>query len=190
MSTFASKQMELCIVGLENAGKTTLMAALSGGDASAPTVPTIGLNVKTARRGKVAFKMWDLAGQASYRSEWGRYASGVDCIVFVVDVSDPARVGIARKELHGLLENSALAHTPICIAANKIDVTPHLTEAELIKELNLDYVVDNAWVVCPICARDKTNVEVVVQWLIRQRKGEATRATESGSVLGASAGRR
>ena len=70
---FTEQKMELCIVGLENAGKSTLMNVLASGDAS-ETVPTVGLNVKVVKKGNVQMKMWDLAGQSAYRSEWSRYA--------------------------------------------------------------------------------------------------------------------
>lgn len=84
LSTFYSKQLEVVLVGLENSGKTTLLNVLSQG-APAETVPTIGLNVKLVKKGGVTMKCWDIGGQQMYRSEWGRYAKGCDCIIFVVD---------------------------------------------------------------------------------------------------------
>jgi len=73
------------------------------------------------KRGNVVIKAWDLGGQQSYRPEWSRYARGVDVIIFVVDAAEAARVPVARKELHRLLEDPALARTPLLVAANKID---------------------------------------------------------------------
>lgn len=182
LESFSKKAMELAIVGLDNAGKTTLLNALAGD--TSETLPTIGLNVRTVKRGAVTMKVWDLAGQSACRTEWGRYARGVDCIVFVVDVSDASRLDEARRELHQLLEDVTLATTPILVAANKVDVTPHVSEAELIKALNLDYILDNAWVVVPISAKHRTNLDVFVTWLSKQRKGEATRGAESGFAVG------
>ena len=136
------------MVGLENAGKTTLLGALSSGSAPAEALPTIGLNVVTfAKAGNVKFKAWDLGGQTQYRSEWARYAKGCDIIIFVVDVSDTARFPAAKQELHRLLEDPELAKTPLMICANKIDVEPHATESELVAALNLDYITEQAWVV-------------------------------------------
>ena len=178
----SAAKMELCIVGLENAGKSTLMNVLASGDTS-ETVPTVGLNVKVVKKGGVTMKMWDLAGQSAYRSEWSRYARGVDAIVFVVDVADVPRVAEARRELHRLLEDTTLAATPILIAANKVDISPHMPEQQLIKELNLDYLLDNPWIICPISAKHKQNLDVFLTWLLKQRKGEATRGAESGSVI-------
>ena len=50
LDSFYTKHMEIALVGLENAGKTTLLNVLSSGDTS-ETVPTIGLNVKVMKKG-------------------------------------------------------------------------------------------------------------------------------------------
>lgn len=93
----------------------------------------MGLQVREFKKGALKMKVWDLGGQQSYRSEWARYARGVDVIVFVLDAADAERLSAARKELHRLLEDPALARTPLLIAANKIDLTPHLSEEEVVK---------------------------------------------------------
>jgi ADP-ribosylation factor-like protein 8 len=67
------------------------------------------------------------------------------------------------------------------VVANKIDLEPHATEPQLIKgrfitpslltllpELNLDYIVDNPWIIIPCSALRNTNIDEVIQWLIRQ----------------------
>lgn len=131
-----TKNLELVVVGLDGAGKSTLINVLSAG-AAGETAPTVGLEVKTFKKGNLRIKAWDLAGGSSYRQEWSRYARGVDVIVFVLDAADPNRVSAARKELHRLLEDPTLAHTPLLVCANKIDLTPHMSEEEVIKSLNL-----------------------------------------------------
>ena len=52
LESFYSKNIEVVLVGLENAGKTTLINVLSQGH-SLETVPTIGLNVKMVKKGGV-----------------------------------------------------------------------------------------------------------------------------------------
>ena len=115
-------------------------------------------------------KCWDIGGQAQYRSEWGRYTRGCDVIMYVVDANARQQVPQARIELHRLLEDRELATTPLLVLANKIDLEPHMSEPELIRELNLDYIVDNPWLVIPISAIRQTNVDQVVSWLIKQSK--------------------
>lgn len=169
LSIFYTKKLEVVLVGLENSGKTTLMNVLAYGQAI-ETCPTIGLNVKTVKKNGVQMKCWDVGGQQQYRSEWGRYTRGCDVILYVVDTADIANIDQSKKELNRLLEDRELSHTPILILANKIDLTPHLSEAQLIKEMNLDYIVDNPWVVLPISALKSTNIEKVIQWLVKHGK--------------------
>lgn len=39
-----------------------------------------------------------------------------------------------------------------------------------IVELNLDYIVDNAWIVIPCSALKTINVNEVLEWLVKQGK--------------------
>lgn len=170
LALFHEKELELCVVGLENAGKTTLLTVLEKGSPSmdAP-MPTIGLNVVTfSRAGGVKMKCWDIGGQEQYRSQWARYAKGCNVLVFVVDAADRASLPQAKHELHQLLENPDLARTPLLICANKIDIEPHASENELISALNLDYITEQPWVVFPISALKGTNIEKVLEWLVKQ----------------------
>mmetsp|Transcript_24836 Transcript_24836/g.55949 ORF Transcript_24836/g.55949 Transcript_24836/m.55949 type:complete len:182 (+) Transcript_24836:389-934(+) len=167
LDSLYTKKLEVVLVGLENAGKTTLLSVLSSG-APEDTVPTVGLDVKLIRRGGLQLKCWDIGGQAQYRAEWGRYTRGCDVIIFVVDVHARDSVGLAKQELHRLLEDPQLATTPLLVCANKVDLHPHISEKELIRALNLDYITENPWVVIPVSALEVTNVDQVVTWLQRQ----------------------
>jgi len=61
-SKFWSKDLELSVVGLQNAGKTTLLGTLATGNYDEDTIPTIGFNLKEIKKGKVGLKIWDLGG--------------------------------------------------------------------------------------------------------------------------------
>ncbi len=52
---FSSRKLELCLVGLENAGKTTLLNVLATGQ-TVETIPTVGLNVRMMTKGGVKMK--------------------------------------------------------------------------------------------------------------------------------------
>eukprot|EP01004_Peranema_trichophorum_P009467 NODE_8215_length_699_cov_55.515625_g7593_i0.p1 GENE.NODE_8215_length_699_cov_55.515625_g7593_i0~~NODE_8215_length_699_cov_55.515625_g7593_i0.p1 ORF type:complete len:179 (-),score=9.09 NODE_8215_length_699_cov_55.515625_g7593_i0:112-648(-) len=163
---FAKRKIELCLVGLENSGKTTLLNILSTGY-PVETLPTVGLNVKMVKKEGVAMKVWDLGGQERFRAEWGRYTQGCDVIIYVIDSSDFDRIQLSRKELHKLLEDKNLANLPILIALNKIDLEPHMSKEEVIRDLNLDYVTDNPWIVVPISALRQINIGEVIDWLVK-----------------------
>ena len=93
----------MAIIGLENAGKTTFVSQILDKEADR-TVPTVGVNVDTYRRGNLAVKLWDLGGQVQYRPEWVAYARTCDMLVFVVDSSEPDTISFCKKELFTLLE--------------------------------------------------------------------------------------
>eukprot|EP00752_Nemacystus_decipiens_P012632 g11188.t1 len=170
LSSFYSRQLEVVLVGLENSGKTTLMNVLASGH-PVDTVPTIGLNVKMIKRGGVQMKCWDIGGQAQYRGEWGRYTRGSDVIIYVVDAHAEEKAALARRELHRLLEDEELASTPLLVLANKVDLEPHMSEDQVIRELNLDYVTANPWILIPISALKVINIDQVLQWLVKQSRG-------------------
>lgn len=169
LEVFWSKSLDVVVIGLENSGKTTLLHVLSNGT-PVETVPTIGLNVKVFKKGLVKMKCWDIGGQAQYRSEWGRYAQGCDVVLYVVDSSIPDKLVLAKKELHKLLDDGSIGSTPLLVLANKIDIEPHVGEAEIIEKLQLNYVMETPWVVLPISALKCLNVDQVVEWLTSQAK--------------------
>jgi ADP-ribosylation factor-like protein 8 len=69
-----------------------------------------------------------------------------------------------------LLESKPLQSVPILILTNKIDVVPHLNESDIIQGMNLDYIVDNSWNIIPISAKEGTNMNQVMDWLIKTSK--------------------
>jgi hypothetical protein len=45
-----------------------------------------------------------------------------------------------------------------------------MSETEIIRELNLDYVYSNPWAVIPMSALKGTNLEQVLDWLTKKGK--------------------
>ncbi len=75
---------------------------------------------------------------------------------------------ISRKELNILLDDPDMVDTPLLVLANKVDIQPHMKELEIIKGLNLDYVMDRHWILIPISALYGTNFSQVVEWLLNR----------------------
>ena len=59
---------------------------------------------------------------------------------------------------------------PLLVLANKIDLGPKISEQELIRGLNLDYLTENAWVVIPISAKNGANIDKALDFLIKTSK--------------------
>jgi len=71
-SIFFNTERELTILGLQNAGKTTLVNVLANGKFDEDTIPTIGFNFRKITKGKVEFKLWDL-GNYNFSISLRRY---------------------------------------------------------------------------------------------------------------------
>ena len=77
------------IVGLDNAGKTTILYQLIMHEV-VQTSPTIGSNVEEVTYKNIHFVMWDLGGQQSLRQTWTTYFMNVEVSEYslVIVVSD------------------------------------------------------------------------------------------------------
>lgn len=58
--------MRILILGLDGAGKTTILYRLQVGEV-VTTIPTIGFNVEQVTYKNLKFQVWDLGGQTSIR---------------------------------------------------------------------------------------------------------------------------
>ncbi|CAE7943456.1 ARL3, partial [Symbiodinium sp. KB8] len=77
----SEKEARVLILGLDNAGKTTILKKLSDEDIT-HIMPTQGFNVKTLSSA-TGFKlnMWDVGGQKTIRPYWQNYMEGSDALV-------------------------------------------------------------------------------------------------------------
>eukprot|EP00697_Spironema_sp_BW2_P013746 gnl/Spiro4/3996_TR1988_c0_g1_i1.p1 gnl/Spiro4/3996_TR1988_c0_g1~~gnl/Spiro4/3996_TR1988_c0_g1_i1.p1 ORF type:complete len:203 (-),score=68.37 gnl/Spiro4/3996_TR1988_c0_g1_i1:203-754(-) len=166
-SLFWRQEMELTLIGLQNAGKTTLVNLLASGEFTENQIPTVGFNMKRVTKGKVTIKMWDLGGQDRFRTMWERYCRGVNVIVYVVDSSNRKDIELARKELLDLVCKPALANIPLLVLGNKNDLPDHMADTELIEAMGLRTITQREVALFSISAKNQTNIEVVMNWLIK-----------------------
>ncbi|QDS77844.1 hypothetical protein FKW77_006593 [Venturia effusa] len=94
----SKEEYSILLLGLDNAGKTTLLENIKAlpinATSSAPyhpnlkTVPTVGQNVATITLPQCYLKIWDVGGQHSLRNIWKSYYSSCHAIIFVLDSTD------------------------------------------------------------------------------------------------------
>jgi len=151
-------------VGLDAAGKTTILYKLKLGEV-VNTVPTIGFNVETVEYKKVKFNVWDVGGQDKIRSLWRYYFQNTDCLIFVVDSNDPARMEDARRALHSMLEEDELRDASVLILANKQDMPRALSCSEVTRELELHALTGHKWYIQSCCATSGDGLFEGLDWV-------------------------
>eukprot|EP00062_Callorhinchus_milii_P021541 gi/632978367/ref/XP_007905872.1/ PREDICTED: ADP-ribosylation factor-like protein 4C [Callorhinchus milii] len=156
-SVCASQSLHIAMLGLDSAGKTTVLYRLKFNE-FVNTVPTIGFNTEKIRlRNGTANGMschfWDVGGQEKLRPLWKSYSRCTDGIIYVVDSVDVDRLEEARTELHRITRISENQGTPVLVIANKQDLPRSLPVAELERHLALrELSAGTAWHLQPACA--------------------------------------
>ncbi|GBG86745.1 hypothetical protein CBR_g41810 [Chara braunii] len=169
-SLFFKQEMELSLIGLQNAGKTSLVNVIATGGYSEDMIPTVGFNMRKVTKGNVTIKLWDLGGQPRFRSMWERYCRGVSAIVYVVDAADHDNIPIARNELHDLLSKPSLAGIPLLVLGNKIDMAGALQKNELCEQMDLKSITDREVCWYSISCKNTTNIDITIEWLVKHSK--------------------
>ncbi|XP_045873491.1 ADP-ribosylation factor-like protein 2 isoform X2 [Meles meles] len=96
------RELRLLMLGLDNAGKTTILKKFNGEDIDTIS-PTLGFNIKTLEHRGFKLNIWDVGGQKSLRSYWRNYFESTDGLIWVVDSADRQRMQDCRRELQSLL---------------------------------------------------------------------------------------
>merc|ERR1719382_1697553 len=147
----SKQEMRILMVGLDAAGKTTVLYKLKLGEV-VTTIPTVGFNVETVEYRNLAFNVWDVGGQDKIRPLWRHYYQGTNGLIFVVDSNDRERIGEARDELAKLLSEDELRDAALLVFANKQDLPDSLTAAEATEKLGLRGLHGRQWFLQSACA--------------------------------------
>jgi len=164
-SIFFSKELELTILGLQNAGKSTFVNVLATGKFDEDQIPTIGFNFRKLKKGKVEFKLWDLGGQQRFRDSWEKYCRTSSAIVFVIDSADIGTFDIAKVQLKQLLQWPSVEGVPLLVLGNKNDLQGALDEKGIIDAMELNNIKDRTVACYSISCKNMNNIDTALKWL-------------------------
>jgi GTP-binding protein SAR1 len=124
------KEAKIVFLGLDNAGKSTLLTVLKTGRVT-QLDPTKHAHSEQLTIGKVKMNAFDLGGHEAMRKMWREYFPKIDAIVYLVDSADPDRFVESRNEFNRIINTEEIGKIPILILGNKIDKKGAVSEDEL-----------------------------------------------------------
>lgn len=163
-SLFGKQEVRILMVGLDAAGKTTILFKLKLGEV-VTTIPTIGFNVETVEYKNLKFTMWDVGGQDKLRPLWRHYFQNTNGVIFVVDSNDRDRVGQARDELQKMLAEDELRNAILLVFANKQDLPNAMSTTEVTEKLGLHSLRQRNWFIQGCCATTAQGLYEGLDWM-------------------------
>jgi len=175
---FSKKEMRILMVGLDAAGKTTILFKLKLGDV-VTTIPTVGFNVETVEYKNISFTVWDVGGQDKIRPLWRHYYQNTQAIIFVVDSNDRERIddsrdyeNSAKDELHRMLAEDELRDAVLLVFANKQDLPGAMKVSDVTERLGLNKIRNRQWYIQGSSAPNGDGLYEGLDWLTQVLEGK------------------
>ncbi|KAH8346637.1 hypothetical protein KR084_007333, partial [Drosophila pseudotakahashii] len=137
----------LLIIGLDNAGKSTLTARLAevfDGN-SKETNKQANEWSFTIKNTKV--QLLDINGELKNRQIWPNYYKKAKVLIFVLDSKDAVRLSEARCVLCDVLMHEELNKAPLLIVSNKKDISGSLSISTVTDLMGLDRLDGRDWTI-------------------------------------------
>lgn len=165
--------LQVIVVGLDNAGKSSIINRMKSDKVPPHTPPTAGFLIEKFQKGKTQLTIYDMAGATSYRNLWDEKLKGCQVLVFVVDSSDKFRMVVAREELETLLEQPDMIGVPVLVFANKNDLPTALNYSKVSEQLGLEEIADRSWNIVSSSALTGAGIWEGTEWVLGNYKKNA-----------------
>ncbi|XP_033232810.1 ADP-ribosylation factor-like protein 3 isoform X1 [Drosophila pseudoobscura] len=185
------KEARILLLGLDNAGKTTILKQLASEDITtvrmkkkqkrfcfSPKIrseplqvtPTAGFNIKSVAADGFKLNVWDIGGQWKIRPYWKNYFANTDVLIYVIDCTDRARLPEAGSELFEMLMDNRLKQVPLLVFANKQDMPDAMTASEVAERMNLVQLQGRTWEIKACTAVNGTGLKEGMDWVCQNMK--------------------
>lgn len=161
---FKNKDVRILMVGLDSAGKTTIMYKIKINE-TVKTIPTIGFNMETMEYKGLTMSMWDIGGQDRLRDLWRHYYLNTDAIIYVIDSADTDRIELASEELSKMMNEPELENACVLVYANKQDLNSVMTPSEISQKLGMEKLKNRKWLVQGSSATKGEGITEGLDWL-------------------------
>ncbi|XP_054787320.1 uncharacterized protein LOC129298749 [Prosopis cineraria] len=169
---FSKTEFHVLILGIDKAGKTTLLEKLKSSYSNLEglppdrIVPTVGLNIGRIEVSNTKLVFWDLGGQPGLRSIWEKYYEEAHAVIFVIDAACPSRFEDAKSALEKVLRHEDLQGAPLLILANKQDLPEAVSAEELGRYLDLKKLGERVYMFEAVSGYDGKGIKGSVEWLV------------------------
>nr|CAB3222891.1 ADP-ribosylation factor-like protein 3 [Phallusia mammillata] len=166
------KELRILLLGLDNAGKTTILKSLASEKIDQIT-PTQGFNVKCVNTPGFKLNVWDIGGQRRIRPYWRNYFENTDLLIYVIDSTDQKRFEETGVELRELLEDEKLSGVPLLIFANKQDLFNAAKASDIANLLKLHTLNGRTWQIQACSALKGEGVQDGIEWVMKTAGAKA-----------------
>lgn len=156
--SFWQKEFFVAVLGLDGAGKTSLVQHLKIGDIG-ETLPTMGFHITNVQVNNCMIQFADLAGQDSMRRLWGALYHSADGVIYVIDGTDTARLPLAMSELKSVMSYPSLEDKPFLILVNKHD--KNALDVSVLKH----QIVGDRWRAFNVSVKENFGIDDAFLWL-------------------------
>jgi len=158
-SSFWYGEKFVALLGLDGAGKTSLVDRLKLGDINDP-LPTMGFKIDNLVLHNSMLQIADVAGQDKMRVLWGALYHSADGIIYMIDGSDIRRLPLAMCELKRVMEYPSLQDKPFLILVNKHDM--NAVDANLLKH----QIQGDRWRAFNVSVKTGEGLDNAIMWFV------------------------